>query len=188
MNKKVAIITGSASDLNIAEKCIEVLKRLGLEFEINIISAHRTPESAREFAINARKNNFGVIIAIAGKAAHLAGVLAAHTRVPVIENGVITGKRQKAFHTLNEAEEYVVSIYQMIEEDPTIREIYTIVQDDKLNNDEIMPSTYTRNWGDFNRFFEEFGQRRISTVEEYVDEVRVLCRKYGSLLSEYLAL
>lgn len=84
VNKKVAIITGSASDLNIAEKSIEVLKRLGLDFEINIISAHRTPESAREFAINARANNFGVIIAIAGKAAHLAGVLAAHTRVPVI--------------------------------------------------------------------------------------------------------
>ncbi|MBQ6773234.1 MAG: 5-(carboxyamino)imidazole ribonucleotide mutase [Synergistaceae bacterium] len=83
-NKKVAIIIGSASDLNIAEKSIEVLAGLGLDFEINIISAHRTPESAREFAINARKNNFGVIIAIAGKAAHLAGVLAAHTRVPVI--------------------------------------------------------------------------------------------------------
>ena len=84
VNQKVAIIIGSASDLNIAEKSIEVLERLGLEFEINIISAHRTPESARDFAVNARKNNFGVIIAIAGKAAHLAGVLAAHTRVPVI--------------------------------------------------------------------------------------------------------
>ena len=81
---KVAIILGSNSDIKVAEKSIDVLKNLGLEFEINIISAHRTPEKAREFAINARKNNFGVIIAIAGKSAALAGVLAAHTRVPVI--------------------------------------------------------------------------------------------------------
>ena len=81
---KTAIILGSDSDIKIAEKSIEVLKKLGLEFEINIISAHRTPETARDFAIHARENNFGVIIAIAGKAAALPGVLAAHTRVPVI--------------------------------------------------------------------------------------------------------
>ena len=81
---KTAIILGSNSDIKIAEKSIEVLKKLGLEYDINIISAHRTPEKAREFALNARKNNFGVIIAIAGKSAALAGVLAAHTRVPVI--------------------------------------------------------------------------------------------------------
>ena len=82
--KKVAIILGSDSDLPVAEKSIEVLKKLGLEYEIKIISAHRTPELARDFAMNARKNNFGVIIAIAGKAAHLAGVLASHTRIPVV--------------------------------------------------------------------------------------------------------
>ena len=82
--KKIAIILGSDSDLPIAEKSIDVFKKLGLEFEINIISAHRTPEKAREFAVNARENNFGVIIAIAGKAAHLAGVLASHTRLPII--------------------------------------------------------------------------------------------------------
>ena len=81
---KVAIVLGSDSDIKIAEKSIEVLNRLGLKYEINIISAHRTPERAREFAINAHANGFGVIIAIAGKAAALSGVLAAHTRVPVI--------------------------------------------------------------------------------------------------------
>ncbi len=81
---KTAIILGSDSDIKIAEKSIEVLKKLGLEFEINIISAHRTPETAREFAMKAREKNFGVIIAIAGKAAALSGVLAAHTRIPVI--------------------------------------------------------------------------------------------------------
>ncbi|MBQ7195946.1 MAG: 5-(carboxyamino)imidazole ribonucleotide mutase [Synergistaceae bacterium] len=81
---KVAIVLGSDSDIKIAEKSIEVLNRLGLEFDINIISAHRTPERAREFAMTAREKNFGVIIAIAGKSAALAGVLAAHTRVPVI--------------------------------------------------------------------------------------------------------
>ena len=81
---KTAIILGSDSDIKIAEKSIEVLKKLGLDFEINIISAHRTPETAREFAMKAREKNFGVIIAIAGKAAALSGVLAAHTRIPVI--------------------------------------------------------------------------------------------------------
>lgn len=82
--KKIAVVLGSDSDLNIADKCVKVLKTLGLEFTVNIISAHRTPEKAREFAINARDNNYGVIIAIAGKSAALAGMLAAHTRVPVI--------------------------------------------------------------------------------------------------------
>ncbi len=84
MTKKTAIILGSDSDMAIAEKSISVLKKLGISYEAHIISAHRTPERAREFAINARRNNFGVIIAIAGKAAHLAGVLASYTRLPVI--------------------------------------------------------------------------------------------------------
>lgn len=83
-DKKIAVVLGSDSDLNIADKCVKVLKTLGLEFTVNIISAHRTPEKAREFAINARDNNYGVIIAIAGKSAALAGVLAAHTRLPII--------------------------------------------------------------------------------------------------------
>ena len=81
---KIAIILGSDSDIKIAEKSIEILNLLGLEYEINIISAHRTPEKAREFALTAREKNFGAIIAIAGKAAALSGVLAAHTRLPVI--------------------------------------------------------------------------------------------------------
>ena len=82
--KKAAIILGSDSDLHIAEKTIGVFRKIGVEFEVNIISAHRTPEKAREFSMNARKNNFGVIIAIAGKSAALAGVLAAHSRLPVV--------------------------------------------------------------------------------------------------------
>lgn len=82
--KKTAIILGSDSDLPVAEKAIDVFRKLGLEFTVHVISAHRTPEKARDFAISASKNNYGVIIAIAGKAAHLAGVLASHTRLPVI--------------------------------------------------------------------------------------------------------
>ena len=81
---KTAIILGSDSDIKIAEKSINILKNLGIDYEINVISAHRTPEKAREFALTARENNFGVIIAIAGKAAALSGVLAANTRIPVI--------------------------------------------------------------------------------------------------------
>ena len=82
--KNAAIILGSDSDLPVAEKCMAVLNRLNIPHEVRVISAHRTPEKAREFSLNARANNIGVIIAIAGKSAALAGVLAAHTRVPVI--------------------------------------------------------------------------------------------------------
>ena len=84
MTRKTAIILGSDSDLPIAEKSIDVLRRLGLPFSVHVISAHRTPEHARDFAKSAVSAGYGAIIAIAGKAAHLAGVLAAHTRIPVI--------------------------------------------------------------------------------------------------------
>ncbi len=82
--KKVAIIMGSDSDLPIVEKAIQVLKQYQVPFEVHVYSAHRTPEEARNFALNARKNNIGVIIAAAGKAAHLAGAIAANTTLPVI--------------------------------------------------------------------------------------------------------
>ncbi len=82
--KKIAILIGSQSDLNIAQKVISVLESLSLSYELNLISAHRTPEKAHDFAVKARENNFGVIIAIAGKAAHLAGNIAAQTTLPII--------------------------------------------------------------------------------------------------------
>ncbi|WP_288520712.1 5-(carboxyamino)imidazole ribonucleotide mutase [uncultured Brachyspira sp.] len=82
--KKVAIIMGSDSDLPIIEKAIDILKDFSIPFEIHIYSAHRTPEKAIEFSKNAEKNGFGVIIAAAGMAAHLAGVIAANTILPII--------------------------------------------------------------------------------------------------------
>ena len=82
--KKIAIIMGSDSDLPVAEKAAETLGRHGVPFEVHIFSAHRTPNEAREFSLNARDRGFGVIIAAAGKAAHLAGALAANTTLPVI--------------------------------------------------------------------------------------------------------
>ena len=82
--KKAAIIMGSDSDLPVVEKAVKVLKDYGVEFEVHVYSAHRTPVEAREFAVNARKNGFGVLIAAAGKAAHLAGAIAANTTLPVI--------------------------------------------------------------------------------------------------------
>lgn len=81
---KVAIIMGSDSDIPVVEKGIEVLKKYNVPFEVHVYSAHRTPEQAREFAVNARANGFGAIIAAAGKAAHLAGAIAANTTIPVI--------------------------------------------------------------------------------------------------------
>ena len=82
--KKVALIMGSDSDFPSLTGCVKILKEFGVPCEVRVISAHRTPEIAMDFAKNARDNGFGVIIAAAGKAAHLAGVMAAHTTLPVI--------------------------------------------------------------------------------------------------------
>jgi 5-(carboxyamino)imidazole ribonucleotide mutase len=81
---KVALILGSASDLPVAEKAVLILKKFDIEYEARIMSAHRTPEAAADFSRNARERGFGVIIAFAGMAAHLAGVIAAYTTLPVI--------------------------------------------------------------------------------------------------------
>ena len=84
MSKKAAVIMGSDSDFPVLEPCIRRLKALGVETEVHVMSAHRTPAAAGAFAASARDKGFGVVIAAAGKAAHLAGVLAAHTTLPVI--------------------------------------------------------------------------------------------------------
>lgn len=82
--KKVGIVMGSDSDLPIIQKAVDTLKGLSIPFEVHIYSAHRTPVEARDFALSARENGFGVIIAAAGMAAHLAGAIAANTTLPVI--------------------------------------------------------------------------------------------------------
>lgn len=82
--KKVGIVMGSDSDLPIIKKATDMLKSLDIPFEVHVYSAHRTPVEARDFALNARENGFGVIIAAAGMAAHLAGAIAANTTLPVI--------------------------------------------------------------------------------------------------------
>ncbi len=82
--KKVGIVMGSDSDLPIIKKATDTLSALGIPYEVHIYSAHRTPEQARDFALNARANGFGAIIAAAGMAAHLAGAIAANTTLPVI--------------------------------------------------------------------------------------------------------
>ena len=82
--KKVGIVMGSDSDLPILRKTMDTLRSLDIPFACHVYSAHRTPEEARDFALSARKNGFGVIIAAAGMAAHLAGAIAANTTLPVI--------------------------------------------------------------------------------------------------------
>ena len=84
MSKKVGIIMGSDSDLPIIRKATDMLKSLDIPFEVHIYSAHRTPVEAADFTRNAKKNGFGVLIAAAGMAAHLAGAVAANTTLPVI--------------------------------------------------------------------------------------------------------
>lgn len=82
--KKVGIVMGSDSDLPVVQKCVDVLNALGIPYEAHVYSAHRTPEEARRFAVSAQENGFGVLIAAAGMAAHLAGAIAANTVLPVI--------------------------------------------------------------------------------------------------------
>lgn len=82
--KKVGIIMGSDSDLPVVQKAADTLAALGIPYEVHVLSAHRTPAEAQQFSARARENGFGVIIAAAGMAAHLAGALAANTTLPVI--------------------------------------------------------------------------------------------------------
>ena len=82
--KKVGIVMGSDSDLTILQKAMDTLESLNVPYECHIFSAHRTPEEARNFAVSARENGFGAMIAAAGMAAHLAGAIAANTPLPVI--------------------------------------------------------------------------------------------------------
>ena len=95
MTKKVAVVMGSASDLPKIQNCIDTLKKLEIPTVVRIMSAHRTPEAVAEFTESAADNGFGVIIAAAGAAAHLAGAIAAHTLLPVIgipvEGGAFKG-------------------------------------------------------------------------------------------------
>ncbi len=81
---KISILMGSKSDFSVAKPAVSVIKSFGVEVETRVISAHRTPEEAHEFSINAKKNGTEVIICAAGKAAHLGGVIAANTTLPVI--------------------------------------------------------------------------------------------------------
>ncbi len=82
--KKIGIVMGSDSDLPVVEKAMTTLDEYGVPYEVHVFSAHRTPEQAKDFSLNARKNGFGAIIAAAGKAAHLAGAIAANTTLPVV--------------------------------------------------------------------------------------------------------
>ncbi|HWT74428.1 MAG TPA: 5-(carboxyamino)imidazole ribonucleotide mutase [Mobilitalea sp.] len=84
MSKKVAVLMGSDSDLPIVKGSINTLKSFGIPVEVHVMSAHRTPQQACDFSSSAKANGFGAIICAAGKAAHLAGIIAAHTTLPVI--------------------------------------------------------------------------------------------------------
>ena len=89
--KKIAIIMGSDSDLPVVKKAADMLAQLDVPYEVHVFSAHRTPAEAAEFSRNARKNGFGAIIAAAGMAAHLAGVIAAGTTLPVVGIPIASG-------------------------------------------------------------------------------------------------
>lgn len=87
---KVAVLMGSKSDFSVVQPALEVLKNFKIDYEVRVISAHRTPDIARDFSLNAKANGFEVIICVAGKAAHLAGMIAAYTTLPVIAVPVLS--------------------------------------------------------------------------------------------------
>jgi len=87
---KVGILMGSKSDFEVVKPCITTLKSFGVEADVRVISAHRTPDAAHEYVKNAEKNGIEVLVGVAGKAAHLAGVMAAYTTLPVIALPVST--------------------------------------------------------------------------------------------------
>ena len=89
--KKVAVIMGSASDLSVAQKAVDTLKDLGIPCTVRVLSAHRTADEARTFALQARERGYGALIALAGMAAHLAGALAANTTLPVVGVPAVSG-------------------------------------------------------------------------------------------------
>lgn len=82
--KKIAIVMGSPTDLPVVERALSVLQTYGVPYDVRVLSAHRTPHAAQTFASSAREDGYGVLIAVAGKAAHLAGAIAAGTTLPVI--------------------------------------------------------------------------------------------------------
>lgn len=90
MGKRIAVVMGSSSDLEKAKPAIEIFDKFGVEYTVRVLSAHRTPDEAHEFASSAANNGYAAIIAVAGKAAHLGGVLAAATALPVIALPVST--------------------------------------------------------------------------------------------------
>ena len=98
--KKVGIIMGSDSDLPVVQKAADTLASFGVPYEMHVYSAHRTPAQAHDFSANARANGFGVIIAAAGMAAHLAGALAANTTLPVIGIPMKSGTFQNGLDAL----------------------------------------------------------------------------------------
>ena len=101
--KRIAVIMGSDSDLPVADKAVSVLKEFGIDYEVRVLSAHRTPSEVEEFSRTARENGFGAIISIAGLAAHLGGVIAANTTLPVIGipvSGKLMGGLDAVFSTL----------------------------------------------------------------------------------------
>ncbi|HUI03894.1 MAG TPA: 5-(carboxyamino)imidazole ribonucleotide mutase [Acidimicrobiales bacterium] len=89
--KKVGVVMGSASDMSVMEAAVDALREFGVPVEVRVLSAHRTPDDAIDFARNAAARGFGVVIAAAGRAAHLAGVLAAATPLPVIGVPIASG-------------------------------------------------------------------------------------------------
>src|SRR5579862_9258264 len=89
--KRVAVVMGSASDISVMEGAIEALHEFGVPVEVRVLSAHRTPDDALQFARDAQGRGFGVVIAAAGRAAHLAGVLAAATPLPVVGVPIASG-------------------------------------------------------------------------------------------------
>lgn len=163
--KKVAVIMGSDSDLPIVEKGINVLRDYGIPFEVHVYSAHRTPAEAAEFVSTAKANGFGVIIAAAGMAAHLAGAVAANTLLPVI--GIpISSKNIGGMDAL-------LSTVQM----PSGIPVATVAIDGAANAAHLAAQILALSDGEL---YEKLASVRASAKEKVIEKNRAVEEKYNA--------
>ncbi|MCX8027010.1 MAG: 5-(carboxyamino)imidazole ribonucleotide mutase [Thermodesulfovibrionales bacterium] len=157
----VLILMGSDSDLPVMEKCAEVLKDFQIPFEMDVSSAHRLPEKTAKLASNARKNGIEVIIAGAGMAAHLAGVIAAHTTLPVIgvplKSGALNG---------------VDALYSTVQMPPGIP-VATVAIDGAKNAGYLACSILSIKYPEIAKKLEEFREKTREKLNKRSEEIRV---------------
>lgn len=161
---KVAVLMGSKSDFSVVKPAIDILKKFNIQSIVRIISAHRTPELAREFALNAKKEGIEIIICAAGKAAHLGGVIASYTSIPVIAVPILSS----AFGGLDS----LLSIVQMPSGIPVAAVAVNGAENAAILAAEILSLKYCEIEGKITEYREEIREKVISDNNSLNEEIK----------------